>query len=344
MNASLRIGHAKIVTWTLTVLAIGLTLYGALAGLTGLLSSNDHRDNVRAWEQQQLTNNFWLAIAGEQPADFSDQETEDLANRLAVLVSGVDSPDDLSPQSFSAPPRVYRGVTEELGFSPFDNECGNECGPITAFMVNQLSEIADGNVESLVIDEPRPVDNSSLALTGMPVLLEVLLVWQLAGAIGLVIGITQYGDPMMTWELRDGKYDREELICCAAAPAAMLVYLKWINKRNLELRRAKEAQIIDSMGLRSHLEGIRAAIADIERMPAAELNLPKVQENLQALRDAEREIVEEPYHQLQAAEGHRTARRASETSAIADKLISDAQVARQSWQEAYDELQGLSGH
>lgn len=336
---SLHTRHTKIAIWSVSGLAIGLALFIAVSGLLRLAASFSNNDAVRDWERQQTANEFWLVVAGEAPVDGVEPQ-DDLAARLhRDVIMTIEDSSSITNDSFSGPPRVYRGVTEELGFAPFDNQCGNECGLLTNEMVSKLQFVKDGQVADLIVSEPRPVDTSSFGLIPLlPFPLELVLIWQVAGAIGLYFGLRMYSDPRMTWVAGDGKYDTQQYLCYAASPLGMFTYLRWINRKRLEEVRREQEEILRNMGLSSHLKDVNAAIEQIERLPAETRNTESVQKSLAELRALRDEILEEPYLVMQRERGLTVGRNAADAERVAANLRERVDSTRRIHEEAMQEV------
>jgi hypothetical protein len=127
--------------------ALLLAWSGMAAGLNaGSDESYDDRRNAALKEQQ-----FWSIVAGEQgapPGVFGKLAT-DLKN----------TPDD-ELDDFRGDSNRYGGITDELGFDPFNGTDCSECGPLDQYVINTVIDIRSGRL-TVVLEglEPEPASN-----------------------------------------------------------------------------------------------------------------------------------------------------------------------------------------
>src|SRR5688500_2923936 len=111
MTTSLYKRHWNIVSHLVISLVAGLALYLGTVSVKSIGDNNDYDDAVAEYQQAERTNEFWLEVAGEDPIDGNDA-IDQLARRLSSVLAEVDDAASINRETFSAPPKVYRGITE----------------------------------------------------------------------------------------------------------------------------------------------------------------------------------------------------------------------------------------
>lgn len=332
MAISLYKRHWNIVSHVIISLVAGLGLYFGTVSVNSIGDSNDHDDAVAEYEQTARVNEFWLEVAGENPID-GNEASDQLAKRLSLVMSDIDNADEINRETFSAPPKVYRGVSEKLGFNPFVSEGCSECGDLTEFMVNSLRTLKVAGPEALQVETVVPVDDSGLALTGLPFLVELILVWQLAGGVGLIWGLVKYSDPRMTWRRGDGQYDFPEYICWVGTPLGMFLFMQLWNKKHAAVQEKRHRELLQSMGQLPALEQIDSEIPATERKIKENGSTEELRQQLQRLRQAREVIMSRPYQYMDETQGDDQKRLVATTVTSVDAIIGSADEAYHAFQE-----------
>lgn len=332
--------HWNIVSHVVISLVAGLALYLGTVGVASAAASGDYDDDVVVYEQAERRNEFWLEVAGQDPIENSDVSSQ-LARRLSSSLAGIDpvnALEEITPRLLSAPPKVYRGITDQLGFDPFISEGCNECGDLTGYMVTNLQVLKTTGPASLQTENVAPIDNSDLSLTPMPFLVELIIVWQIAGGIGLIWGLSKYADPQMTWRRGDGQYDLPEYICWVGAPAAMALYMQFWNKKHRQAIETRYQEVLQTMGLVPVLENYDRAISAAEYRLKMSGSNPELAAELKKLREDREYFKAQPYEYMDEAEGIQIKRLTTTTQQDAEMIRRDAEDRLRSFQETMDSM------
>ncbi len=281
MYSTLKYRHWKIIGSVIVALGLGLSTFMGIATVKHINADSAFEDDHLAYEQQVNTNEMWQIIDGTATGASAQDSYQLLAQRLSVIVDSAPTSADITTASYTAPPRTYRGIEDELGFDPFVSDICNECGDLSQYMVERLRDIKEGRVASLLVDAgAEPVDDSGWAITGLPFWVELFLAWQVFGALGMLWGLGRYGDTDLTWRYKDGKYSGLEWTCTVLAPVFMIVFLSTWNRRNNRRNETARQEMLRSTGLGGVLAKVEERMAIIDRMPA----VTRSQTDIQALR------------------------------------------------------------
>lgn len=191
--------------------AITALLIGATALFGGVQKFNNN-DALEARATAETRIEFWEVVASKK----TPQGTT-IVNKLAINLrealgtvdpSATELPEAVT--SFTAGPSDYPGVISDLGIEIFNDEglsC-SDCGPLNAYMQNQLLSIKQGNVSSITAAETAAmpvVQDVSLAPFGMPVLLWGALAYLTATTASLMVAVRidskryQYHRVLLNW-------------------------------------------------------------------------------------------------------------------------------------------------
>lgn len=267
--------YINIIRVQITALALGFGL--TFASMIGMAVSQNHNNTQAQTEQAQVVerNEFYREIAGLQEGDSLDA-SDKLGIALNNRFEDVDTETEFDQvvEEFVASSRDYPGIVDQIGFNPFDSggrSC-NECGVLSSDMINKLHIIViDGNVSSLITQVPVVDTTTTTTLFGMPVWLQLLLVWQIAGGIGLLYGVKKYGNRKLTFK-RDGYADSYEYVIIALSPVAFAIYQFGYN-RKMQLRLQKQdLSVIEAAGLLSPLAEINATLQAFAELPPAQID------------------------------------------------------------------------
>ena len=135
------------------VWAVAGALLLSWAGVTSGINSGSqdaYEDDVAAAQKQQQ---FWRIVAGqgEGPSGVLNKLAKDLRDLPLEDISG-----------FRGDSNRYGGISEELGFDPFNGVNCSECGPLDEQVVENVRIIRDGRVtEVLQRLEPEKPDKTS---------------------------------------------------------------------------------------------------------------------------------------------------------------------------------------
>ncbi|NQV06973.1 hypothetical protein HQ535_10495 [bacterium] len=340
MYSTLRHRHWKILGSLLVTVSIGLSFFTGVLGAKRINDGSGFERSQLAYEQQVHLNEMWQIIEGDLPRPPGTEAYTLLADRLATVVDGAPSSGDITTESYTAPPRTYRGITSEIGFDPFDSELCNECGDLNQYMVERLRDIKDGRLPSLIEAVEAPVNDVGWGFTALPFWLELFVVWQIFGAIGMAWGLSRYGDRDMTWRFNDGEDDNLEWACLVFAPVFMITFLATYNRRNNRRNEQARLEMLRSLGLTQILLEIEDALRNVKKMPESIRNRPEVQRQLERLEAARLEIRDIP-DELQARQlgvyEDSVARSLGDGTAL-DDLLGAAQRAFDGYLSAVEEI------
>ena len=294
MYSTIRHRHWKILGVVVMAVSIGMSLFTGLSTAKRINDGIAYQDAQQTYEQQVRLNEMWQIIDGEVPGPPGADSYTLLGERLAVVVDEAPTSGDITTESYTAPPRTYRGITDEIGFDPFESELCNECGDLSQYMVERLRNIKDGRLSSIIENVEAPVDAAGWGFTSLPFWLELFIVWQLFGSIGMAWGLSRYGDKDMTWRFNDGEADNLEWACLVFAPAFMITFLSTYNRRNNRRNEQARAELLRSMGLTDILHEIEEALSNVRKLPEAVQARPEVRQQLSRLEAARMEILDKP--------------------------------------------------
>ena len=263
----------KLIVWVLAAfLTVGAGIYGTAVGIHHALQETGQVQ----YEQALETNNFWRVIAGEseiQGLDATDSLALDLRTRIGEI-DGGELPAEIT--DFVAPPNRYKGVTEALGFNPFadEGEACYECGALTDDMLSRLTLVKSGDVDVMIQEAQQP-PGARWSLTSMPFLMELLVIWQLLGAAGMLTALYFLSDARMTWQIGDGQYDTQQILCIGGAPFFMLLFLTVYNRRKLRQVAAEHWDHMREKGYAEVAEELEGAIQELEERHEKIGHLPR---------------------------------------------------------------------
>lgn len=341
--STLRHRHWKILGSVVATVGIGMSSFVGVATAKRVNDSARFDEARVEYEQSVHRNELWQIVAGETARPPGIAAYTLLAERLAPIVASAASADDITADAYTAPPRTYRGITEELGFDPFDSELCNECGELTPYMVERLRDIREGRLADLIEAGEPPVGEVRWGFTGMPFWLELFVVWQLFGTAGMAWGLARYGDRRLTWRFNDGEDDHLEWACLVFAPLFMLVFLSTWNRRNNRRNEEARLEMLRAMGLAGILQEIEEALRDVLRLPESIRSRPEVQRQVERLEAARLEIRDRPdeirARQLGVYEDS-VVRSVADGSAV-DDLLDAAQRAYEGYLRAIEEVEEI---
>lgn len=328
MYSTIKYRHWKIVGSVIVAVGLGLSTFLGIATVRHINADSSYEDRQRAYTQQVNVNEMWEIIGGAAPAGSGQASYELLGERLSVVVAQAPAPADITAASYTAPPRTYRGIEDELGFDPFVSDLCNECGDLSQYMVERLRDIKANGPAGLIVDPgTEPIDDTGWALTALPFWLELFVVWQVFGALGMLWGLGRYGDTDLTWRYKDGKYSGLEWACTILAPVFMVVFLSTWNRRSNRRNEAARREMLRSTGLAEVLAKVEEHIAIIDRMPAVTRSQTEIQRLRARLETIHATILDMP-DELRARQlglyADRAAREAASSTA-ADDLLETAQ-------------------
>lgn len=138
--------------------ALLLAWFGLAAGVNA--GTNDEVKDAIA--QQGKAEHFYRVVAG----DISGQEPGP-ANRLARDLRELSEEEIIS---FAGDNNRYGGISEELGFDPFNGVDCSECGPLDTQVIFDVQAVKDGDLEGVLdrleSEVPKPDE-----MSGPPLLL-----------------------------------------------------------------------------------------------------------------------------------------------------------------------------
>lgn len=275
--------HASIIRNQ--VVALALTAFLALGGMGLANISQNHNIESATAQSAQIDerNDFYREIAGLQGGD-SLAASDKLGVALHNQFEGVDTQAEFDQvvSEFSASSRDYPGITEDLGFNPFDSggrSC-DECGSLNSTMVNRLDTIIlEGNVDDLIVSVPEVDTTKTLTPLGMSVFVELLLIWQIGGGLGLAYGLARHGDPKMTWA-KDGSDGQLMKVSFVLAPLPFAAFHLLYNRPKLVQRKRHDAEIIDNMGLGDSLILVENRLNELLALPPDVQSDPEIQSKI----------------------------------------------------------------
>ncbi len=325
------------------IVAVAAALAISVAGMSFLANSQNQNFDQETTRQAQVTerNDFYQVIAGTEGADSnnaSDKLAVDLHQTFEPVVRR-EATFETVVSEFSASSQEYRGITEDIGFNPFDAvglSC-EECGQLNSTMRSNLEQIfVQDNLASL-IEEVQVVENTvSVTPFGWSVWFTLLVVWQIAGSIGLLYGLARYGGRKLTWK-RDGQNDGIELVTVLVSPLGFAVFHFFYNKPALKRLQNRDNEILEASGLSTELEQIERQIGILRELSAGSAETREVVDTIAELEAQRAEILAYP----SSLSERDVARTLSGALRGADGLLERSRSVLDSHNEAVDELNAL---
>jgi hypothetical protein len=194
----------------------------AIMSVTSTVQYNNAQTNYRV---SQREGQFWLAVAGEG-SDTMPVVASSLARDLNEILGNEDA-----MGSFIGSSNRYGGITEAVGFDPFDStglRC-NECGPLSAYTVRQMENIDDGGIAQVLgaVVQTEPVQEYRLTPFGASFAGTFFLSWMFIGSASLLLAAKLSGVKLreLDWDYSNGKQVPEKIVMTALAPP-VLAYVK----------------------------------------------------------------------------------------------------------------------
>lgn len=214
-------------------------------------------------ERVATERHFWNAIAGNESVSAASVE-----NQLAMDLAATD---DLS--SFRGDSNRYGGITDAIGFDPFDGTGQNcsECGPLKSDVREQVELAKSGKVSQVLASVDASPDTSSVSLTpfGVGFVTYAFALWVLIGYSSYLLAL------MITKEKAQA-----DLRSWLSAPlVALSVYLRQRNERN-EIRERVSSVFPDAYATIDRVDKFLRELPDNESTRALRLKRNEVEAEL----------------------------------------------------------------
>lgn len=145
-----------------TAIAAGaVAVYAGWMTVIGIGQIADHSDAKEETSERQAEAHFWRAVAGDIPTTSASVENT-FADDLKAIVD-----DPAAIREFRGESNRYGGITEEIGYDPFDETGLNcfECGPLDSYTKARLALIRNGDLTKITDELTLKLDTSGLDLT-----------------------------------------------------------------------------------------------------------------------------------------------------------------------------------
>jgi hypothetical protein len=197
-----------------------------------IAQSHYYNDKMSAYEQDLKETHFFRVIAG---VEFGTAPTVDnlLARDLQKILH-----DPAAIDSFRGNSNRYGGVSETIGYDPFDETGLNcfECGPLDSFTRNVLSNIASGNRSDLEVQHQKPVEGYKLTPFGVPVWTVLGFIWIVGGPLSLFGAQMWTGRRHVDWTL-----ESPDIMIIKTLAFPYFGY-RWVTQKHRDTRRERKVR------------------------------------------------------------------------------------------------------
>lgn len=225
--------HSILLRCQLRVLAVFFCLLFVVTAVSGLMQDINHQDASRQQEVSQQKSHFWKVIAGEESG-----VAPGVGNTLARDIRSTDNISDFRGDSSR-----YGGITDAIGFDPFDERGLNcsECGPLSQQVQNNIQLIHHGGINKLIQAHQSVKNDNTIHLTpfNTPVIMYVILLYAFAGNLSLFAAhqiakqnknYTAHKLSDLTW-LENGNHDGAKVWLIVLSPVVTVVLVHMSNGR-----------------------------------------------------------------------------------------------------------------
>lgn len=274
--------YKSIYNWQRKILLVIAT---GIITLTSLSLTSQAINNWQAGNQAKVVterNEFWQIVAQQKKPAASN-----VKNSFAITLRDKLGPQDdhattlpTEIEEFRAGPNAFGGIETELGFVPFDNS-GQQCvvcGSLNTDMKTKLLLIKQGKLSTVLGQEEATIGDTSWHFTpfGMNTLLWLGFVYTGSTVAALSLAIRHdsrkhnYRPGSLDWEYDGGSVaDEYRRLCKQISPLYFVTVLPLQRKLSKD---KTHTEILEMMGLDSSDTKLRAALNQLNSLPAEKQN------------------------------------------------------------------------